>query len=108
MRSSARPSPTTTPFGPQAEHVRHHLGKAQLIQQIAAENSRYTFADLVPLSINELNLLRSSGASEREAVDSVQSVGDASDKAYIGAEKAKKAAFDPGLESPRTRPPTCR
>ena len=78
----------------QAEQYGITLGKAQLIQQIAAENSRYTFADLVPLSINELNLLRSSGASEREAVDSVQSVGDASDKAYIGAEKAKKAAFD--------------
>ena len=42
----------------QAEQYGITLGKAQLIQQIAAENSRYTFADLVPLSINELNLLR--------------------------------------------------
>ena len=71
------------------------VGKAALIQTIVdGSHGTKTFESLVGLSINELNLLRSSGASEREAVDSVQSVGDASDKAYIGAEKAKKAAFD--------------
>ena len=33
------------------------LGKAQLIQQIIDQSAFYSFEDLVPLSINELNLL---------------------------------------------------
>ena len=66
------------------------LGKAQLIQQITQQNSLYTFASLVPLSINELNLLI---ASNDVQLDNVQSTGTASDKAYIGTEKAKEAAL---------------
>ena len=66
------------------------LGKAQRIQQITQKNSLYTFASLVPLSINELNLLI---ASNDVQLDNVQSTGTASDKAYIGVDKAKAAAL---------------
>ncbi len=67
------------------------LGKAQLINQIIEKNALYTFADLVPLSINELNLLSESGGSQLE---NVSSVGTASDKAYIGRESAMQIAFE--------------
>ncbi len=66
------------------------LGKAQLIQQIIEQNAFYSFADLVPLSINELNLLTESG---RLNLANVNSLGTASDKAYIGEEKAKEIAL---------------
>ena len=66
------------------------MGKARLIQQITASNPLYAFADLAPLSINELNLLSTSGSTGLEAVESV---GTASDKAYIGHEKARDAAL---------------
>lgn len=66
------------------------LGKAQLIQQIINQNSFYSFEDLVPLSINELNLLSESGNMN---LDNISSVGTASDKAYIGDENARSAAL---------------
>ncbi|NLA26238.1 MAG: cell wall protein [Firmicutes bacterium] len=66
-------------------------GKAQLIRNITEESSLYRFEDLVPLSINDLNLLCSLGAAD---LDKVESAGKASDKAYIGTEAAKKIAFD--------------
>lgn len=77
-----------------AEQYGITLGKAQLIQQITQENSRYTFADLVPLSINELNLLRTSSQSTTQSEAQVKSVGSASDKAYIGSDRAKEVAFE--------------
>ena len=77
-----------------AEQYGITLGKAQLIQQITQENSRYTFADLVPLSINELNLLRTSSQSTAQSEAQVKSVGSASDKAYIGSDRAKEVAFE--------------
>lgn len=66
------------------------LGKAQLIQQIINQTTLYSFEDLVPLSINELNLL--SESSNLELVN-VNSLGTASDKAYLGEEKAKETAL---------------
>lgn len=66
------------------------LGKAQLIQQITQQSAFYSFEDLVPLSINELNLLTESGNLN---LTNVNSLGTASDKAYIGQEKAKQAAI---------------
>lgn len=66
------------------------LGKAQLIQQIISQNSFYSFEDLVPLSINELNLLSESGNLK---LANVNSLGTASDKAYLGEEKAREAAL---------------
>ena len=38
------------------------IGKAKLIDQITTQNTLYTFADLVPLTINELNLISESGS----------------------------------------------
>ena len=67
------------------------VGKARLIQRIVAQNTRYAFEDLAPLSINELNLLTESGSLH---LDSVTSTGSASDKSYIGADAAKKTALD--------------
>ena len=66
------------------------LGKAQLIQQIINQNTFYSFEDLVPLSINELNLISESGNLK---LANVSSLGTASDKAYLGEEKAKDAAL---------------
>lgn len=66
------------------------LGKAQLIQEITAQSNLYTFEDLVPLSINELNLLSGSGQIQ---LNHIESVGVASDKAYIGETKAQETAL---------------
>lgn len=66
------------------------LGKAKLINQITLQNTVYTFEELVPLSINELNLLTESGSTRLESVDSK---GTASDKKYIGAEAAREIAI---------------
>ncbi len=65
-------------------------GKAQLIQQITSANRLYQFEDLVPLSINELNLLTKSSQMN---LDNVNSVGTASDKAYIGENNALSAVL---------------
>lgn len=69
-------------------------GKAQLIQQIIAQNPLYTFEELVPLSINELNLLRSGADSAGNTGGAISSVGQASDKAYIGEAKAQELALN--------------
>lgn len=65
-------------------------GKARLIQQIVTQNTRYTFEDLVPLSINELNLISESGSLH---LDEVTATGTASDKAYVGRSGAKELAL---------------
>jgi len=67
------------------------IGKAQLIQALLSESALYTFDDLKPLSINELNLLlnRKTAAT----TPPVEVVGTASDKAYIGEAKAKEIAL---------------
>ena len=65
-------------------------GKAQLIQQIVAQDTRYTFETLASLSINELNLISESGSLH---LDDVAATGEASDKAYIGIDAAKQAAL---------------
>lgn len=66
------------------------IGKAQLIQQIVTQDPRYTFEDLAPLSINELNLISESGSLQ---LDQVTTTGSASDKAYIGRQGAKDAVL---------------
>jgi len=65
-------------------------GKAQLVSEIVAGNPVHTFEELAPLSINELNLL-SSGAA---VTTTAESVGQASDKAYIGTDRAKEIALE--------------
>ena len=67
------------------------MGKAQLIQAILSENPLHTFEDLVPLSINELNLLLN---TKPAASTQVEVVGTASDKAYIGEARAKEIALE--------------
>jgi uncharacterized membrane protein YkoI len=66
------------------------LGKASLIQKIAAENELLNIADLAGLSINNLNLLAS---GQNAQLKDVAAIGTASDKAYIGEEEAKRIAF---------------
>lgn len=66
------------------------LGKAQLIQDILNSTTGHTFEELVPFSINELNLLIGAAGTETEKV---YATGNASDKAYIGEMKAKEIAF---------------
>lgn len=75
-------------------------GKALLIKQIVEKNPLYVFKDLVDLSINELNLLNNrqsviAGGEESDLGKThiVESKGEASDKAYIGKEKAKAIAL---------------
>lgn len=74
----------------QADAYEITAGKAQLIEQLVKQNTHYTFEELAALSINELNLLSESGNTHLE---NVESVGTASEKEYIGVEKAKEAAF---------------
>ncbi len=67
-------------------------GKAQLIRRLLDANSEYTFRDLAALSINELNLLANN------ELDTVTSVGKASERAFVGSEAAIDAALaDAGL-----------
>ncbi|MCD7755440.1 MAG: PepSY domain-containing protein, partial [Firmicutes bacterium] len=74
-----------------AEEYGISLGKAQLIQTIVSQNSRYTFESLVGLTINELNLISVSGGQSLEGVDAS---GTASDKSYIGTEAATAIALE--------------
>ncbi len=77
-----------------AEQYDITVGKAQLIQQIAAKNPLYNFADLTTLSINELNLLRANLSDSGDgALDSVNAIGNASDKAYLDEAAVKKVVF---------------
>ncbi|MCI5915290.1 MAG: PepSY domain-containing protein [Christensenella sp.] len=64
------------------------VGKAALIEEILQGNARYTFEELAGLSINELNLL-----AKNVSLTHVNSVGQASDKAYIGTDAAVEAAL---------------
>ncbi len=63
------------------------LGKAQLIKDIIANNNLLTYDQLANLSINELNLIASNN-------DNIKVEGSASDKAYIGYDKAKEIALE--------------
>lgn len=65
-------------------------GKAQLIQEIAAGNPTCSIDTLARLSIHELNLLMANNVR----AENVASSGTASDKAYIGAEKATSLALE--------------
>lgn len=65
-------------------------GKVQLINEIIAGNNKYSFKDLVSLTINELNLI---GTSPRITLPNITSKGKASDKGYIGEDRAKFIAF---------------
>ena len=66
------------------------VSKAALIQNVVAQNQTLAFADLAGLSIHEINLIAS---SKEVKIENLSSIGQASDKAYIGAEAAKEIAF---------------
>ena len=72
------------------------VGKAQLINEIISKAPVYTFEELSALSINELNLIMRKlyGSIGEEDGKRLDIVGEASDKAYIGNEQAKKIALD--------------
>lgn len=73
----------------QAEISNISTGKAQLINRIIELNPQRTFEELAPLSINELNLLISGLQPQ-----TVTSTGSASQKGYIGSDKAKEIALN--------------
>lgn len=65
------------------------VGKAALIRQIVAADSRHSFVELAPLSINELNLI-----ADGKTLSGIASNGaTASSKAYIGRDAAVDAAL---------------
>lgn len=64
------------------------VGKLELIEKLIAKNNLYTYDALKDLSINELNLLLGSSTKN------VNTSGTASDKAYIGNEKALEIAYN--------------
>ena len=74
----------------QADRYGITLGKAQLIQDILDSTTGHTFEELVPLSINELNLLLTTAEAD---MAKVSTMGSASDKAYIGEEQALQTAL---------------
>lgn len=65
-------------------------GKAQLIREVLEEYPLHTFEELAGLSINELNLLLH---AQPEVSTQVEAVGTASDKAYIGRDRARDIAL---------------
>ena len=66
-------------------------GKTQLIKEILKTNPYHSFEDLVNLSINELNLI---SQSKQDTMENVTVSGTASDKKYIGVQKAKEIALE--------------
>lgn len=66
------------------------LGKATLIQEVIAQDATLTFADLAPLSVNEIALITQSRQLESQTVTQT---GAASDKSCIGQDAACTAAL---------------
>ena len=66
-------------------------GKAQLILEYTKARPQYTAADLAGLTVNELNLLIQSSGTVMNETDAH---GQASEKNYIGAEKAVQIALN--------------
>lgn len=67
------------------------VGKEKLINEIVAANNTLKFEDLAKLNINELNVLKE---SLNVKADKITSTGTASQKAYIGKDKAKTNALN--------------
>ena len=65
-------------------------GRAALIQRLIDQNPLLQFDDLAKLTVNELNLL---AEAQKADLQNIASTGTASDKAYIGQEKAKQLAY---------------
>lgn len=67
------------------------IGKAELINKIISSNPMYTYENLVELSTTELNILAN---SPKNHVTNITTNGAASEKKYIGKEKAKEIIFN--------------
>ena len=79
-----------------AEQYGISVGKARLIARIIESNPKYAFGDLAKLSINELNLL---SENHKVVLSDIDSKGTASDRGYIGKDRAKAIALESaGLE----------
>jgi len=65
-------------------------GKAALINELIQQDNKLTFEELAPLSVHELALIIESKGFETKEV---AKTGQASQKAYIGKEKAREIAF---------------
>lgn len=76
-------------------------GKAALIQEVIALHPALTFKDLAARTINELNLLKGNSTAENTGITST---GSASDKAYIGSDKALEIAKKQAGVTNVTRP----
>lgn len=74
----------------QAETYGISAGKATLIQRILDTDPTLTFESLAGLSVNDLNLLLQSKQADTSGMTVT---GQASDKAYIGLEKAREIAL---------------
>ncbi len=81
---------TDTDSATLADKLGISLGKAQLILSLCANNAKYDPESLAKLGINELSLLLKEIGAELKG----EFVGSASDKAFIGVEKAKAAALE--------------
>ena len=79
-----------------AEEYNISLGKAKLIMLLISQDETITFADLAPLSINDLNLLLTSKNTDTQEITSK---GKASSNAYIGETNAKEIALKQSGES---------
>lgn len=76
------------------------VGKTKLINEIIAVNNTLKFEDLAKLNINELNVLKE---SQNVKTDKITSTGTASQKGYIGSDKAKDIALkDAGVSASNT------
>lgn len=84
----------------EAEENKISVAKAAFVEEVwlkilSKNNKNYSFKELANLSINELNLLlQSSGLGKSSNSNSVIYKGTASEKKYIGSQKAKEIALN--------------
>ena len=74
-----------------AQQYNISAGKANLIQEVIAQDSTLTFDSLAPLSMSEISLIAS---SRNLTTTGVSQTGATSDQAYIGQDAALQAACD--------------
>ncbi len=73
-----------------AEKYDISIGRAQLITELIALDGTYNIEELATLNINQLNLLL---GNPENSVPGVKRMGKASEKEYIGEDKAKETAL---------------
>ncbi|MGI6510260.1 MAG: PepSY domain-containing protein [Erysipelotrichaceae bacterium] len=73
-----------------AEQYDISIGKAQLITELIALDDTYKIEELAALNVNQLNLLL---GNPENTVSGIKRMGQASEKEYIGEDKAKEIAL---------------